>query len=78
VPRQNWVDILSSARPSFLLFEATLPNLNESQWQECFMRRFLPSWRKWKKEGSWRQGFMKYVTYLLLISFLTTFARRHC
>jgi hypothetical protein len=61
VPRHNWVEILSTARPSFLLFEATLPNLKESEWEECFMLRFLPSWRKWKKDDSWRQGFIKYV-----------------
>ncbi|KXN86129.1 hypothetical protein AN958_10496 [Leucoagaricus sp. SymC.cos] len=59
VPRHNLVDVLSIARPSFLLFDATLPNLTEDEWEECFMRRFLPSWRKWKKEGSWRQGFMR-------------------
>jgi hypothetical protein len=27
VPRQNWLDILSLARTSFILFEASLPNL---------------------------------------------------
>lgn len=59
VPRHNWVEILSLAHPSFLLFEATLPNLKESEWEECFKRRFLPSWRKWKREGSWKEGFLK-------------------
>lgn len=62
VPRKNWIDILSLARSEFLLFEATLPNLKGYEWEECFSRRFLPGWRKWKKEGSqWREAFMKWV-----------------
>lgn len=59
VPRHNWVDILSMASPSFLLFGATLPNLKDAEWEECFKRRFLPGWRKWKKEGSWKEAFIK-------------------
>lgn len=62
VPRQNWVEILSIARPSFLLFEATLPNLKAVEWEECFNRRFLPGWRKWKKEGSWKEVFLKFAS----------------
>lgn len=61
VPRHNWIDILTLARPCFLLFQTTLPNLKESEWEECFNRRFLPSWRKWKKEGSWKEAFLKCV-----------------
>jgi hypothetical protein len=62
VPRQNWIEILSIARSDFLLFEATLPNLNGYEWEECFRRRFLPGWRKWKKEGGgWKEAFMKYA-----------------
>ncbi|PPQ66577.1 hypothetical protein CVT26_009477 [Gymnopilus dilepis] len=59
VPRQNWIDILALASPSFILFEATLPNLKASEWEECFKRRFLPSWEKWKKETSWKEAFLK-------------------
>ncbi|KAJ3537464.1 hypothetical protein NM688_g6684 [Phlebia brevispora] len=59
VPRQNWVDIISLAKADWLLFEATLPNLKDEDWEECFNRRFLPSWRKWKKEGLWKQAFLK-------------------
>lgn len=60
VPRQNWVEILSLARPEFLLFHATLPNLKAYEWEECFRRRFLPGWRKWRKDGgSWKEAFMK-------------------
>ncbi|KAF8843087.1 hypothetical protein BDN67DRAFT_897816 [Paxillus ammoniavirescens] len=58
VPRQNWIEILTFASPSFLLFESTLPNLKSSEWEEAFRRRFLPSWVKWK-ENSWRVAFMK-------------------
>jgi hypothetical protein len=61
IPRQNWVEILSIAPPAFLLFESTLPNLKASEWEECFKRRFLPGWRKWKKEGGWKEAFLKFV-----------------
>ena len=61
VPRSNWIEIMSKAHPEFLLFEATVPNLNEHEWGECFRRRFLPSWACWKKSSSWRTAFHKYV-----------------
>ncbi|KAF8559184.1 hypothetical protein OG21DRAFT_1403684 [Imleria badia] len=59
VPRQNWIEILTFASPSFLLFDSTLPNLKSSEWEECFCRRFLPGWTKWKNGNSWRETFMK-------------------
>lgn len=59
VPRQNWVEILSIAKAEWLLFNATLPNLPSKEWEEAFRRRFLPSWQKWKKDGSWKEVFMK-------------------
>ncbi|KAN0132568.1 hypothetical protein V8E53_009584 [Lactarius tabidus] len=59
VPRQNWIEILSRALPRFLLFETTLPNIKEADWQECFRRRFLPGWQKWKRESSWHETFKK-------------------
>ncbi|EGO27653.1 hypothetical protein SERLADRAFT_367218 [Serpula lacrymans var. lacrymans S7.9] len=59
VPRQNWIEVLSLATPSFLLFDATLPNLRAVEWEECFRRRFLPGWTKWKKDSSWREAFLK-------------------
>ena len=52
VPRNNFVEILSMARAHYLLFEASLPHLKDSEWEECFRRRFLPSWTKVKKEGT--------------------------
>jgi len=61
VPRQNWIEIVSMAHPQFLLFEATPPNMKEADWQECFKRRFLPGWEKWKREYSWQETFKKCV-----------------
>uniref|UniRef100_A0A8H7XXZ0 F-box domain-containing protein n=1 Tax=Psilocybe cubensis TaxID=181762 RepID=A0A8H7XXZ0_PSICU len=59
VPRRNWIEIITLARPSFVLYDATLPNLKSEEWEECFKRRFLPSWQKWKKESSWKEAFLK-------------------
>lgn len=59
VPRSNWIDILTLAPPVFLLFEASLPNLKASEWEECFRRRFLPGWLKWKKDYTWRESYLK-------------------
>jgi hypothetical protein len=59
VPRQNWVEILSIARSGSLLFEATLPALKATEWEECFKRRFLPGWRKWKKDSAWKEAFLR-------------------
>ncbi|KAG5342326.1 hypothetical protein C0989_003456 [Termitomyces sp. Mn162] len=61
VPRQNWIEILSLASPSFLLYEATLPNLTSEEWEECFNRRFLPGWRRWRKDGTWKKTYLKLV-----------------
>lgn len=61
VPKHNWIEIMSKADPEFLLFEATVPNLKEYEWEECFRRRFLPSWAYWKKSLSWRAAFHRYV-----------------
>lgn len=59
VPRHNWLEILCYASPDFLLFEATLPNLSDDQFKLAFRRRFLPSWAKIRKDGSWKEAFMK-------------------
>ena len=66
VPRQNWIHILSAARPFFILYDATLPNLSSSQWEECYKRRFLPGWRKWQKDCSWKEAFLKFVIIYVL------------
>ncbi|KAJ7232220.1 hypothetical protein B0H12DRAFT_1261748 [Mycena haematopus] len=59
VPRHNWIDILSRARASYILFEMTLPNLKEAEWEDTFQRRFLPSWKKWRKDNTWRAAFLR-------------------
>ncbi|KAF9651080.1 hypothetical protein BDM02DRAFT_3163826 [Thelephora ganbajun] len=69
VPKYNWIQIMSKAHPEFLLFEATAPNLNEHEWDECFRRRFLPSWVYWKKSSSWRTAFYKTEISLCMVSF---------
>ena len=68
VPRQNWLEILSLAKADWLLFDATLPNLKDEEWEECFKRRFLPGWRKWKKEGTWKQAFLRCVAPPFVLS----------
>ncbi|KAF9511575.1 hypothetical protein BS47DRAFT_1486766 [Hydnum rufescens UP504] len=74
VPRHNWLEILCYASPDFLLFQATLPNLTESQYEEAFRRRFLPSWTKIRKDGKWREAFTKmlFTVYHRLATSCTT------
>lgn len=59
VPRTNWLPVLTYGSPEYILFQCTLPNLSEDQWREAFRRRFLPSWSKIKKNGSWKEAFLK-------------------
>ncbi|KAF7355533.1 hypothetical protein MSAN_01470300 [Mycena sanguinolenta] len=59
VPRHNWIDILSRARAPYILFEMTIPNLREAEWEDIFRRRFLPSWKKWRKDSTWRAAFFR-------------------
>ncbi|KAJ7044591.1 hypothetical protein C8F04DRAFT_591275 [Mycena alexandri] len=59
VPRHNWVEILAMGRASYLLFETTLPNLKEADWEDAFKQRFLPSWRRWRKDGTWKSAFLR-------------------
>lgn len=59
VPRNNWIEILSVAKAEWILYEATLPNLREKEWEECFRRRFLPGWERWRKDGKWKEVFLK-------------------
>ena len=61
VPRQNWVEILSLGRAEYVLFEMTLPNLREADWEACFRRRFLPGWAKWKT-STWKAAYLKCVS----------------
>lgn len=58
VPRKNWVEVIVKAPADWILFKASLPNLTDEEWEECFSRRFLPGWKKWKKEERWRHAFL--------------------
>jgi len=33
--------------------------MKEADWHECFKRRFLPGWQKWKRDLSWHETFKK-------------------
>lgn len=85
VPRSCWLDILASARSSFLLFEATIPNLPDIDYQEVFHRRFLPSWKRWRTDNvSWKEVYRKSVSFSLpvivsslLVAPTMTRVRRH-
>ncbi|KAI0033750.1 hypothetical protein K488DRAFT_47005 [Vararia minispora EC-137] len=59
VPRQNWIEVLTLASPSFILLDATLPNMQQADWETCFKRRFLPGWVKWKRDHSWREAYKR-------------------
>ena len=61
VPRQNWIEVFARAWPEWILYHATLPNLKDSEWEECFSKRFLPGWKKWKKDARWKSAFLAYV-----------------
>lgn len=64
--RHNYVEILSIARPECILFQLDIPNLPSSYWQESFERRFLPSWKKWRKGNEqWRSVFLRYAVIYL-------------
>lgn len=59
-PSANWTIILSRSDPRFLLYECVIPHLAENEWQTAFETRFLPSWKKWKKEDmKWREAFLR-------------------
>ncbi|KAJ7094547.1 hypothetical protein B0H15DRAFT_921602 [Mycena belliarum] len=59
VPRSSFIPILALGRASFILFEATLPNLREDDWRDAFRMRFLPSWSRWKRESTWKAAFLR-------------------
>lgn len=61
IPKNNWIDILATAPASFILFHE-IPWLPDQSWQEAFMRRFLPSWARWKKDQPWKQTFLMFVS----------------
>ena len=65
VPRQNAIDILILAPPAFILFDFTIPNLKQADWEMIFRKRFLPGWDKWKRDLSWREVYKRSVSNVL-------------
>jgi hypothetical protein len=62
IPIRNWVVLLSQADHRFLLYEASLPRLRDSIWEEAFEKRFLPGWRQWKKDNmTWSTCFKRFI-----------------
>lgn len=60
VPRSCWIDILALARSEYILFEATVPNIPDADYEEVHCRRFLPSWKRWRTDNSpWREVYRK-------------------
>lgn len=60
---------MSLGKAEYILFEMTLPNLKETEWEECFHRRFLPGWAKWKT-STWKAAFLKYALLHFVYSWL--------
>lgn len=60
IPPDNWIMILSRTDSQFLLYKCELPRLSENIWQAAFEARYLPSWKKWKRERmKWREAFLR-------------------
>lgn len=59
-PKANWITILTRSDPRFLLYECVIPHISDSDWQTAFEARFLPSWRRWKKDNfPWKSAFLR-------------------
>lgn len=56
-----WIEALVRARPRWILERMVIGSRwRESVWKEAFQRRFLPSWKMYKKEGdTWRAVFLR-------------------
>jgi hypothetical protein len=56
------LEILVRARPRWILERLEVGRWPESVWQEAFERRYLPSWKAFKKDDdSWRAVFLRWV-----------------
>jgi hypothetical protein len=54
------LEILVRARPRWILERLEVGRWPESVWQEAFERRYLPSWKAFKKDDdSWRAVFLR-------------------
>jgi hypothetical protein len=61
VPRQNWIEILAFAPTSVVLFDTCVPRLAAADWADAFARRFLPACRRWKRDASWKEAYLRSV-----------------
>lgn len=58
---QFFLDVLTRAKPKWILERLEMGHWTESTWQEAYERRFLPGWRSFKKEDdTWRAVFLRY------------------
>ncbi|KAJ9095308.1 hypothetical protein QFC21_005674 [Naganishia friedmannii] len=49
IPRSCFIQILVRASPEWVLDSMVIPGgITTSEWRECFERRFLPSWKRYK------------------------------
>ncbi|KAF8737945.1 hypothetical protein AX14_012124 [Amanita brunnescens Koide BX004] len=60
VPRQNWIEILAFAPTSVVLFDTCVPRLAAADWADAFARRFLPACRRWKRDASWKEAYLRF------------------
>jgi hypothetical protein len=55
-----FIPLLVRARPRWLLERMEMGHWPETIWKEAFERRFLPSWKEFKKtDDSWRAIFLR-------------------
>jgi hypothetical protein len=55
-----FLEILVRARPRWILERLEIGRWSEKVWQEAFERRFLPSWKEYKKaDDTWRAIFLR-------------------
>ena len=59
VPEQTWIEILAVAPAPVVLFDACIPRLAAADWADAFARRFLPAWRRWKRDASWKEVYLR-------------------
>jgi hypothetical protein len=59
VPEQTWIEILAVAPAPVVLFDACVPRLAAADWADAFARRFLPAWRRWKRDASWKEVYLR-------------------
>lgn len=55
-----FVELLTRARPRWIIERLELGRWPEAVWKEAYERRFLPSWRRFKgQDDTWRAAFLR-------------------